>query len=46
MKHGADDRILDLPVVEVHADFVADFELSMVWLLFGWHAKECTPATE
>jgi hypothetical protein len=30
-------------VVQAHPDFVADLELSIVWLLLGWHAKEGTP---
>jgi hypothetical protein len=30
----------DLAVVQVHADFVADLELSIIWLLWlGWHAR-------
>jgi hypothetical protein len=33
VNHGANDGILDFPVVQVHADFVADLELSAVWLL-------------
>jgi len=31
--------------VRAHLSFVADLELSIVWLLLGWHAKECTSAT-
>jgi len=42
-KRRANDSILDLPAVQVHADFGADLELSVVWLLCGWHGKECTP---
>ena len=39
LDHGADDGILDFPVVQVHADFVADLELAL-WFL-GGHATEC-----
>jgi len=41
VNHGANDGILDFPVVQVHADFVTDFELPVVWLLCGWHGKQC-----
>ena len=37
LNHGANDSILDLPVVEVHAGFVADPKFAL-WLL-GWHAR-------
>jgi len=36
LNHGANDGILDLAVVQVHADLVAYFELAL-WFL-GWHA--------
>jgi len=39
LNYGAYYRILDFPVVQVHADFVADLELPVVWLLCGWHAR-------
>jgi hypothetical protein len=40
---GLDYRVFDSPAVQVRADLVTDFELSVIWLLFsGWHAKECT----
>jgi hypothetical protein len=45
LNHSANDSILDFAMVQIHPDFVADLELSIVWLL-GWHAMECTPATE
>ena len=32
---GAHYRILNFPVMKVHADFVADLELAL-WVL-GWH---------
>ena len=28
-------------MVQVYSDFVADLELPVVWLLCGWHGKEC-----
>jgi hypothetical protein len=37
LNHGANDGILDFAVMKVHADFVADLELPIVWLLWGWH---------
>ena len=40
LNHGANDGILDLAVVQVHADFLARAELSVVWLLWGWRRKE------
>jgi len=40
VNHGANDGILDLAVVQVHADFLAHAELSVVWLLWGWRRKE------
>jgi len=46
LDHGANDSILDFSVVQVHADFVADAELSVVRSLWGWDAMECTPAAE
>ena len=42
LNHGFYHGILDLSVVQVDADFVADLELPLVWLLRGWHAEECT----
>src|SRR6516225_8742856 len=39
LNHGADDSILDFAVVQVHPDFVTDLELSIIWLLWGWHAR-------
>jgi len=38
--HGSNDGILDLPVMQIHADFVAYLELAILFL--RWHAKECT----
>ena len=38
---GAHNRVLNLAVVQVHADFVADLELPVVWFLCEWHGKEC-----
>jgi len=40
LNHGANDSILDFPVVQVDADFVAYLKFAL-WVL-GWHAKECT----
>jgi len=40
LNHGASDSILDFAVMKVHADFVADLELSVIRLL-PWHGKEC-----
>jgi len=37
---GLDDSILDLPVMQVDADFVTDLKFAF-WIL-GWHARECT----
>jgi hypothetical protein len=37
LNHGADNGILDLVVMKVHADFVADIEFGL-WF-FGWHAS-------
>jgi hypothetical protein len=39
LNHGANDSILNFAVMQVHADFVADLELPVVWLLRGWHDK-------
>src|SRR5215469_12789556 len=41
VNHGAHDGILDFAVVQVYSDLVADLELPLVWLLCGWHGKEC-----
>ena len=38
LNHGANDSILNFPVVQVDADFVADLELPVIGLLVGWHA--------
>ena len=32
LNHEANDGFLNFAVVQVHADFVADLELSVVWL--------------
>jgi hypothetical protein len=37
LNYGANDSVLDFPVVQVDADFVADFELSVIGL--GWHGR-------
>jgi len=39
LNYGANDGILDFAVVQVDADLVADLELSIVWLLWDWHAR-------
>jgi len=36
LNHGADDSILDFAVMQIDADFVADFELAL-WFP-GWHS--------
>jgi len=30
-------------VVQVHPDFVTDLELSIIWLLWGWHGRNVPP---
>jgi hypothetical protein len=37
LNHGANYSILDLPVMQIRADFVADLKLPL-WFL-GWHAR-------
>ena len=37
------DRVDDATARQAHSDAIADFELSIVRLLWGWHAEECTP---
>jgi len=39
LNHGANDGILDFPVLQVHADFVADLELNA---LVPWLARKLT----
>jgi hypothetical protein len=34
--------VLDFAVMQIHANLVADLELSVIWLLWGWHAGEFT----
>jgi len=40
LNHGANDSILDLAMVQVHADFVAYLKFAL-WVL-SWHARKCT----
>ena len=42
LNHGSNDSVLNLSVVQVDADFVANLELSIIGLSWGWHAGECT----
>jgi len=37
LNYGANDSVLDFPVVQVDADLVADFELSVIGP--GWHGR-------
>jgi hypothetical protein len=36
LNYGSNDSVLDFPVVQVDADFIADLELAIIAL--GWHA--------
>ena len=38
LNHSSNDSLLDFPVVQVDADFVTNLKLSVIWLLWGWHA--------
>jgi len=39
LNHSANDGVLNFAMVQVHPDFVTDLELSIIWLLWGWHAR-------
>jgi hypothetical protein len=39
LNHGSNDSVLNLPVVQVHEDFVADLEFVVVSLWWGWYAR-------
>ena len=41
LDHSPHNGIFDLPVMEVHADLVADFEFAP-WLVL-WHSKKYMP---
>jgi hypothetical protein len=38
-----DDSVLDSPVMQIDADFVANAELSVIWFRRRGHAGEFTP---